>query len=207
MSHPAFPEVTGKRVLALGLGGGADAVTAYALACVLGADVAYGNTKHAPGETPIERRLPRGPHGSPLVLTVGGELPQFELIIGVDTGGDVLDTSPRGEKGRDRRMLHAIKHREAVVVVVAPGADGQLAPERLAPMDEHGTPFSLEPLLPFLREHGAQLATHRTPNIICRAFDEPTDPVEIPRGRRPKVPRAWLTTGYVFSIAALMKRC
>lgn len=192
-------------MLALGLGGGADSITAYALARMLGEHVAYGNTKHAPGETAIERRLPRGPQGSPLVLTVGGMLPDFELIIGVDTGGDVLDGSPKGERGRDRRMLHAIESRSCLIAVIAPGADGQLAPERLAPLLERGAPFSLEPLVPILREHGAQLAPHRTPNVICRAFDSPDDPVEVPRGRRPKVPRAWLKTGWVFPVSALSR--
>jgi hypothetical protein len=51
-----------------------------------------------------------------------------------------------------------------------------------------------------LREHGRELGAGRTPNIICRAFDDPSDPVEVPRGCHPQVPRRWLTTGFVFDV-------
>ena len=43
-----FPDVTGRKVLFLGLGGGCDIITAYALARIVGGDTAnivYGNTK------------------------------------------------------------------------------------------------------------------------------------------------------------------
>lgn len=231
-----WPEVANERVLVLGLGGGSDAICAYAIAQPLGA--AYGNTKHAldadlvrvssrigrlPGDveirgtTKIERRLPRGPHGSPLVLacprdeetvTLSAELRAlaFDRVIGIDTGGDVLDGTVRGARGRDRRMLEVLRGLgvPALVAVIAPGSDGQQSREALgtallATAGYRGV-FSLEPYVPILREHGRELGAERTPNIICRAFDSETDPVEVPRGRRPHIPRAWLTSAFVFDV-------
>lgn len=239
----AWPDLRDRRVLVLGLGGGSDAICAYAIASSLGPDVAYGNTKHAldtdlspisphigripdaapvRGTTKIERRLPRGPDGSPLVLACERDEPTdalvteltalaFDHVIGVDTGGDALDTSERGQRGRDRRMVDVLRRLgvPVLLVVIAPGCDGQQSRDTLevALRGEHAAgrhrgAFSLEPVLPILREHGRELGAERTPNIICRAFDEDTDPVEIPRGRRPRIPRAWLTSAVVFDIAA-----
>jgi hypothetical protein len=228
-----WPDPTGERVLVLGLGGGSDAICAYAIAHGLGPDVAYGNTKHAldddlvrisprigripdgaplRGTTKIERRLPRGAHGSPLVLAHATETYKltdelaalaFDRVIGVDTGGDALDTT---SNGRDRRMLDVLRGLDVPVLlaVLAPGADGQLSREvldrALVATDRYRGAFSLAPYLPILREHGRALGEERTPNIICRAFDHDTDPVEVPRGRRPHIPRAWLMHGFVFAL-------
>jgi hypothetical protein len=184
----AWPDLRGQRTLAIGLGGGSDAITAYAIAHLLDADVAYGNTKHeldadlvqispriarlderavVRGKTKIERRLPRGPLGSPLVFALPrDEAPDalarelaalaFDLVIGVDTGGDVLDGSTHGSRGRDRRMLDVIRQLDvpALLVVVALGADGQqprdwleMAMEAEVAAGRYRGAFSLEPLL------------------------------------------------------------
>ena len=50
----------------------------------------------------------------------------------------------------------------------------------------------------------APLRKKRTPNIIVAAFEDcltrqgPPDFVEVPRGLRPLVPRAWLQKAFVF---------
>src|SRR5580765_4294194 len=92
---------------------------------------------------------------------------------------------------------------------IAAGADGQLSQARLEALlaaeleagRDRGV-LSLEPLLPTLREHGRALDETRTPNIICRAFDLPADPVVVPRGCKPIVPRRWLTSGFAFELSA-----
>jgi hypothetical protein len=56
-------------------------------------------------------------------------------------------------------------------------------------------------LVPILREQGRELGAERTPNVICRAFDDLADPVvDVPRGCRLRVPRRWLTSGLVFDV-------
>lgn len=238
-----WPDVRDLRTLVVGIGGGSDAIVAFAIARMLDSGptgaVAYANAKHdldedlieisprigrlpddAPirGRTKIERRLPRGPLGSPLILALGRDdddgglltgLSAFEpdRVIAVDTGGDALDARPRAARGRDRRMLATLRRLgvPTLLVVVAPGADGQMSSSALetACAAEHDAGrfrggFSLEPLLSTLREHGRALGGARTPNIIACAFDDPTDPVEIPRGCRPRIPRRWLMSGLVF---------
>ena len=125
-------------------------------------------------------------------------------------GGDALDATPRGDRGRDRRMLDVLRSLgvPAQLAVIALGCDGQQSREALhaALQVELATgryrgAFSLEPYVPTFREHGRDLGAQRTPNIICHAFDDPTDPVEVPRGRRPRIPRSWLTSGFVFDLA------
>lgn len=161
----SWPDLKNQRVLVVGLGGGSDAICAHAIARGLGPDVAYANTKHAlehdlirvsphigwlpdgaaiRGSTKIERRLPRGPHNSPLVLACARDEPTdalarelaalaFDRVIGVDTGGDVLDTTPRGNRGRDRRMVEVLRRLAVpvLVAVLAPGSDGQQSSEAL----------------------------------------------------------------------------
>lgn len=243
----SWPDLAGQRALVVGLGGGSDAITAYAIARGLGAHVAYANTKHAldadlillsphigrlpdrapiAGTTKIERRLPRGPHGSPLVLACGRDEPTaalarelaalaFDCVIGVDTGGDALDTSWRGSRGRDRRMVDVLGGLGVPVLlaVVAPGSDGQQSRDAIeAAIDAaHAAgrylgAFSLAPYVPILRDHGRYLGADRTPNIICQAFDDARDPVEVPRGQRPRIARSWLTSGLVFAIATAEAR-
>jgi hypothetical protein len=236
-----WPALCSERLLVLGLGGGSDAIAAYAIASLLGDSVAYANTKReleadlirispriaklddgavVRGKTKIERRLPRGPLGSPLIVAVdddGDALARelvalgFDCIVGVDLGGDSLDDSPHGNRGRDRQMVDVLRRTglRATLLVLAPGADGQLSQARLDALlaaeleaGRYRGVLSLEPLLPALREHGRALVETRTPNIICRAFDLPADPVAVPRGCKPIVPRRWLTSGFAFELSA-----
>lgn len=249
---PLLPVTRGGRALVIGVGGGADIITAYAIATRLdvgdGAAV-YGNTKtraepdlvrRSPhvarvpprlveraqmrakhGSTDIERAVPRGADGCPLVCVlparyeddalVAGELAamRFDHIIAVDTGGDVLEP-PRNHKraGRDRRMLAILNAVGAPVrvVVVSPCSDGQCRPERFASwFDAAAGSFvgaaTLASLMPTFEEYAEHLSPTRTTSLIVAAHKaaargEAT--LCVPRGCNPTVPVTWMTSALVF---------
>jgi hypothetical protein len=251
----AFPAVAGKSVFVLGLGGGCDIITAYALSTLLDgatARVVYGNTKvggvgpveevtpHVvrvasplpePGRKPqgcgsaaIDHGVPRNAHGCPWIVRLDDERAErelvgeirslgFDLLIGVDAGGDSIATqSGRGHDERDQRMLRVILRTGVPVlhVVVAPGCDGESSvkdlrgalAERIVTKNYRGC-FALEPILPVLRSLSGGLAESRTPRIILRAADgelaRTNDRnVIVPRGCNPVVPPAWLANAFVF---------
>jgi hypothetical protein len=105
----AFPDVRGQKILVLGLGGGCDVITAYAVAQQLGPDTAtvvYANTKTADvgqpdsvtahirrvsgppvgprgrthGTTKIDQSVPRGPEGCPWVFLLFEGAAERELV-------------------------------------------------------------------------------------------------------------------------------
>lgn len=248
----AFPAVAGRSVFVLGLGGGCDVITAYAVSTLLdgsSARVVYGNTKvgnvgpveevtpHVvrvagplpePGTRPrgrghaaIDHAVPRNEHGSPLIVRLDDEAAElalvdeirsldFDLIVGVDAGGDSI--AARDDDERDRRMLRVLLRTGVRVlhIVVAPGCDGESSvadlraalEERLAAGTYRGC-FGLEPLLPVLRAQSAGLDESRTPRIILRAADGELTrthdgSVIVPRGCNPVVPPAWLANAFVF---------
>jgi hypothetical protein len=251
-----FPDVAGQRVLLLGLGGGCDILTAYALSRLLDVGKAralvYANTKTADdghlepitahvgrvsdppidlagrrgrthGTTRIDRSVPRGDEGCPWVFLLSGQdvertLPAeirslgFDRIIGVDTGGDsIVRKRHKGRPGRDQRMLRALSAADVALlhVVVAPGSDGessyadlQAAMAGQAAEGRYRGCFLLEPILPVLRSLSGALSPTRTPRVILAAADGAlaegqNGRVVVPRGRRPAVPRGWLTRGFV----------
>jgi len=255
----SFSDCAGRRVLVVGLGGGCDIISAYALARWLMScrpkQVVYGNTKKTEdqsvdllsphigrfpgppeplrpsvrthGTALIDRSIPRGNDGCPLIFllprreTEDRELREeikglgYDLLIGVDTGGDSLaEMASHGRYGRDLRMLRVLQSTELPVthVVIAPGSDGEGSYERLAgclsQQEKRGRfqgSFGLEPMIPILKRFAASLPPTRTPNIITAAFEGRLTSaglsgyVEVPRGIRPVVPLDWLTRGFVFS--------
>ncbi|VTU02831.1 Uncharacterized protein OS=Emiliania huxleyi CCMP1516 GN=EMIHUDRAFT_199930 PE=4 SV=1: DUF1152 [Gemmataceae bacterium] len=171
-----FPDVAGRHVFVLGLGGGCDVITAYAASRLLSpgaARVMYGNTKtdsagpverltphvarvaspvpepgHKPngcGSAAIDHGVPRDAHGSPWIVLLGRDHDAdalateiaslgFDLIIGVDAGGDSIVTKRgRTRPGRDQRVLAVLFRTRVPVlhVVVAPGCDGESRTEDL----------------------------------------------------------------------------
>jgi hypothetical protein len=254
--HPFhFPEVAGRRVLVLGLGGGCDVISASTLARLLpagAAAVVYGNTKKtvdrrleavtahvyrfpadlppAPphgrthGTTRIDQSVPRGAEGCPFIFVLAGDDAeerlveeirslQFNLLFGVDTGGDSLSAEAAcSGSGRDRRMLRVLRRTGLPLyhVVVAPGSDGERTGDDLRAALRaqvrrgcYRGCFALEPVLEEMRELSAALTPGRTPRIILSAaageLKGDGNVVAVPRGRKPVVPRAWLLHGFVFA--------
>lgn len=253
----AFPNVTSQRVFVLGLGGGCDILTAFALARLLDAGptgvVSYGNTKKGDagaiepisphilrvtgplveagrrvrgrGKAWLDHAVPRTADGSPFIVLLDsedaerelvGELRSlaFDLIVGVDTGGDsVAVKRGRGRFGRDQRMLAVLRatHVPLLHVVVAPGSDGEADAEDIqtafaarAAVGEFRGRFSLGPMLPTYEAFRECLSPERTPRIVLAAFKGELARTDdgrliVPRGRKPKVPAEWLTTGFVFA--------
>lgn len=254
MSEPGaipfvFPDVVGRSVLLLGLGGGCDVVTAFALAPLFGrgaASVVYANTKTADvgsvqpltahvfrvtgplldpgrvvprrGQAWIDHSVPRSPNGSPWIVLLDGDGSDlvgelrslgFDLLVGVDTGGDsIARKRGRGRHGRDQRMLAVLRRTGLPLlhVVVAPGSDGEASYEDLRDAmadqpDQRGC-FELDPILDVFRTFRGCLGPTRTPQIILAAAEDrlacANGRVTVPRGRHPRVPKSWLTTAFVF---------
>jgi hypothetical protein len=247
-----FPEAADRKILVLGLGGGCDIITAYAVAGLLDAvsakGVIYGNTKtnddghlervtehirrfagppvalgsgRTHGSTRIDRSVPRGDDGCPFVFlltgkgaeeTLPGEIQQlgFDLLIGVDTGGDSLAGRDRG---RDKRMLRVVERTRLPLlhIVVAPGSDGESTYEKMnRAMDvavragRYRGCFSLASVLETVRSLSEALTPGRTPRIVLAAADGKltttgSGRVIVPRGCKPAVPIEWLTHGFVFA--------
>jgi hypothetical protein len=252
----AFPDVAGRRILFLGLGGGCDAITAFALAELFGrgaGSAVYANTKTADvgavepltphivrvtgpqldtgrvvprrGRCWIDHSVPRQANGSPWIIllrdsdaesSLVGELraQNFDLLVGVDTGGDsVARKGGRGHRGRDQRMLAVLRCVGAPLlhVVVAPGCDGEAlyddlrgAMAELVDAGKYRGCFALGPLLPIFEPFRGSLGPTRTPRIILDAAEGrlpvlPNGRVQVPRGREPTVPKLWLATAFVFA--------
>jgi hypothetical protein len=250
-----FPDLAGQKVLVLGLGGGCDILTAFAVAKLLegGAprEIVYANTKTADvgsvepvtahvlqvtgplveagapgrgrGKCWIDHSVPRSPNGSPWIVLLSGPAAEnelageiqslkFDLVIGVDTGGDsIASKGGRGHQGRDQRMLGVLRRTGLPLlhVVVAPGSDGEASLEDLRTVfaihvadGRYRGCFALDPLLPVFHNYRESLGPSRTPQIILAAFEDRLARainrlVVVPRGRNPAVPRDWLTTGFV----------
>jgi hypothetical protein len=251
-----FPDVAGQKVLVLGLGGGCDIITAYAVSRLLDFEkataVIYANTKQAGvtrtgtdvtehirrvagpqlevarrkeghGKTRIDQTVPRGPEGCPWIFMLEDERAEedlvgevgslgFDLILGVDTGGDSIVAKPAKAAGRDQRMLRVLRRTAIPLLhmVIAPGSDGEAdfadlnrAFTAAVAEGRYRGCFVLDPVLPILRSLSEGLHDQRTPRIILAAVEDRLEPrksggVVVPRGRRPVVPRDWLIRGFVF---------
>jgi hypothetical protein len=259
-----FPDVFGRKVLVLGLGGGCDAITAYAVAGLLdagpGGQAIYANTKNGPvgqteaitphvlritsptplpgerarsqGRAWIDHSVPRGSGGSPWIVLLDGDGAErdlvgeitslgFDLVIGVDAGGDsIASKGGRGHLGRDQRMLRILRQTGLPLlhIVVAPGCDGEASYEdllasfqRYVARGQYRGSLSLEPMLPVYRSFSSMLGPTRTPRLILAAADgllkaTRDGKVIVPRGCKPAVPAHWLTTGFVVAPEPLATR-
>lgn len=254
----SFPSIEEQKVLVLGLGGGCDIISAYAVAQLLpkgrSRGIIYANTKKKNdgsldmitahigrlsseppplgkgrrrtfGTTLIDRGLPRGDEGCPWIFLnpdqeaekpLLDELLQqgFDLLLGVDTGGDSLVSQAlSGDEGRDKRMLRVLERTGLPLFhfVVAPGADGESSYEELnaafqAPMTwaRYRGCVQLDPVWPLLKSLSGTLTPRRTPRIMLAALEgrlkqDKYGWVIVPRGCKPRVPREWLLRAFVFS--------
>ncbi len=177
------------------------------------------------GKAWIDHSVPRKPNGSPWIVLLEDEVAErelvgeiqslgFDLLVGVDTGGDsIASKGGRGHLGRDQRMLGVLRRigLPLLHVVVAPGSDGETSCEDLsAAFAEHEADgryrgcFPLDPMLPIFRAFRESLSPIRTPQIILAAAEDrlartSNGRVVVPRGRKPAVPKDWLTRGFVFA--------
>lgn len=257
-------DLRGKSILVVGIGGGCDIISAYAVVHLLkdagACTIVYANTKRfcedelepvkshvfrvpaevrplrngceAHGTALIEQSIPRGPDGCPFVLCLGDteedrqtlqeeiESYGFDIVVAVDTGGDAVADAPEsGMDGRDKQMLRMLYglSAECLLVVVAPGSDGESShddlrfalEEQLAAGSLRGW-FSLESVIPLLHRLASPLEATRTPNIIVSAFEDRLDsgnaPGEliVPRGIWPSIPQSWLVSAVVLDVAKLV---
>jgi len=113
----------------------------------------------------------------------------FDAIIGVDNGGDSLTggidfKGGNPELGRDRQVVRLLTSSDMglripfVHLVAGPCCDGEssFVDMRRAIMALHARGqyrgvFSIEPLLPVLRQVSASVSKDRTPNIIIHSYD------------------------------------
>lgn len=131
---------------------------------------------HTDGTTRVDQSVPRGGEGSPPILLLPRELNgEMQLItqiraldcdpiFAVDTGRDsIVREAASGPQGRDRAMLGLLQTTDLPLmhVVVGPPSDGESCYEDLkaalafqVQAARWRGSFSLDPLLPILREFG-----------------------------------------------------
>lgn len=246
-------------MLVVGMGGGCDVISAYALGRLLGdrgaERVAYANTKtskpvgmeplsshvysfRARHDAPykcVEEMVPRDPSGSPLLVYFPKSLPPrdlaaeyeelgFDLVVGVDNGGDCLvEGALSGPNGRDKRTWRVLEACSVptLAFVFGPCSDGESTFEQfLASFLEQREKgayfgcFSLRPLLPVMARLAGGLSSSRTPNIIAQAAGHlpcnwpegfghvAAGKFRVIRGVNPEVPVEWITRAFAFSPAA-----
>jgi hypothetical protein len=184
-----------------------------------------GTRPRGRGKAAIDHAVPRNEHGCPWIVRLDDEIAEralvseiqslgFDLILGIDAGGDSIG---RDSAERDQRMLRVLLQTGVPVlhVVVAPGCDGESSVADLRSAMENRIRsgryrgcFALAPILPILREQSFDLSETRTPRIILAAADEQLSRtndglVIVPRGCKPVVPMSWLANAFVFEPAAI----
>ncbi len=255
-----FPSITGKNILIVGVGGGCDIISAFALAELLKscspAKLVYANTKtrirddlehisahilrvpqkritlspqmHTHRTTLIDQSLPRGDEGCPLILKLPKDEDRcaelvaelhgmsFDMVLSVDTGADsIVVEATSGPQGRDQRMMKLLASLgwPWFHIAVSPGCDGETSfsqlqetVRKLNSANRYLGCFSIEPMLPVMRELAAPLKRKRTPNIIVDACSGALDmssdgqSLIVPRGLRPEIPKRWLSVALVIGV-------
>ncbi|WP_372365735.1 DUF1152 domain-containing protein [Candidatus Uabimicrobium sp. HlEnr_7] len=244
----SWKEIQGQQILVVGLGGGADIISAYAVAKAIESPeckIVYGNTKRvaesdltqitehifevgkslsvpndlsdAFGTTKVDRIVPRC-QGCPLIFKLledkkpllADEIKKynFDRIIGVDTGGDILQTKKEGEKrGLDHHMLEVLLATEIPVslVVVGLGSDGETSRDDLQKIIENSEgngslqgKLDFAPIKQYLEQFREQLPEYRTTNLILQANDCSETEMLVPRDLRPMIPTSWLLSALLF---------
>jgi hypothetical protein len=164
------------------------------------------------GTCAIDAAMPRGAQGSPLIFLTptSSDTAEFtaelaalnaDLVVAVDTGGDVLMGAAGG---RDWRMLQGLRGLGVplLLAVVGPCSDGELSFTELRQnvVDAAGRGVylgtsALNDVMPRYRELSAGLPPYRTPQIVLDALLSPADSlIAVPRGNWPRVPAGWLRT-------------
>lgn len=247
-----------KKIFILGLGGGCDIISAYAVQFLFDfsehSKIIYGNTKrefdddlenitpnicrlppkhadtheqsiYAVVKTGIDRNIPRGYDGCPYIVrcnkTSSKELSReidsldFDLVIGIDSGGDaIIEGAVSGSLGRDKEMVKIIQQSQVplLILILGPGCDGESQENQILQsfhdQDKAGKYLgscSIEPLIPYFEDLASNLDINRTPNIIKRAFYGELTPNEkgkivIPREIHPSISKAWLTHCFAFGL-------
>ncbi|MHA1334136.1 MAG: DUF1152 domain-containing protein [Promethearchaeota archaeon] len=181
--------------------------------------------------TIIDRSIPRGYDGCPYIflydknaekqLTAEIKNLGFDLIIGVDTGGDsIIFNSISGPDGRDRRMVEVLRNTRIpfILAIIGPGSDGESTYDNIIntfyfylSKNRYLGCFSLKPLIPKFRELGLSLANNRTVNIISDAFEKKLEVNEtgftrIGRGILPLIPVDLLIYGFIFDMSDNTKK-
>ncbi len=166
------------------------------------------------GSTKLEQSLPRGVDGPLLVqlsknneedidkLAQALKLSRFDLIIGIDNGGDAIakaassnnaakprsatssaSVAPAPVGGRDQMMLAAIKrsNKKCIIAVVAPCCDGETKYEDMRQSLGREGYIGYTQLETWYSRYAAQchnLGTTRTPNIVLSAVMRLLDKVD-----------------------------
>eukprot|EP01124_Arcella_intermedia_P021613 TRINITY_DN3058_c0_g1_i1.p1 TRINITY_DN3058_c0_g1~~TRINITY_DN3058_c0_g1_i1.p1 ORF type:complete len:277 (+),score=85.13 TRINITY_DN3058_c0_g1_i1:76-906(+) len=139
----------------------------------------------------------------------------FDLIIGIDAGGDSLvEEADSGMDGQDKRMLRVLKSTGVplIHVILGFGSDGESTEEEILKALKIATLngsykgiIDLDPMAPLIRDHcSGWLGSKRTPMIIMNAIQgtnldkRPGDKVRVDRYRNPIIPLLWLQKGFIF---------
>eukprot|EP01124_Arcella_intermedia_P008236 TRINITY_DN15172_c0_g1_i1.p1 TRINITY_DN15172_c0_g1~~TRINITY_DN15172_c0_g1_i1.p1 ORF type:complete len:281 (+),score=54.94 TRINITY_DN15172_c0_g1_i1:10-852(+) len=139
----------------------------------------------------------------------------FDLIIGLDAGGDSLvEEAESGVDGKDKRMLKLLKSTGVplVHIILGFGSDGESTEEEIMKALKIATlngsykgMIDLDGMVPLFRSHcSGWLANTRTPMIISNAIEgtkldrRAGNKVRLDRGRNPIIPILWLQKGFVF---------
>ncbi|MFO8017618.1 MAG: DUF1152 domain-containing protein [Promethearchaeia archaeon] len=173
----------------------------------------------------IDRSIPRGYGGCPYIfrckkrnseqLTRDIESLGFDLVIGVDAGGDaIIEGAISGSRGRDKEMVKILTQTEMpfMILILGPGCDGESNESQIlhsfTVQEKNGKYLgfcSLEPLIPHFEKRASKLGRSRTPNIIKQAFHGELPLSEdrkmiISRGIYPHISKAWLIHGFAFGL-------
>ena len=247
-----------KKIFILGLGGGSDIISAYAVQFLFDfseqSKIVYGNTKREfdkdlehitpnicrlpPKQTDtddqsinswtkirIDRSIPRGYNGCPYIVHCTSDSSKvlsreidslgFDLVIGIDTGGDALiEGAESGPQGRDKEMVEILKRSNIplLIFVLAPGCDGESQEDQILhsfhDQDKAGKYLgscSITPLIPYFEDLTHIISEINTPNIIKRVFYGELAPNEmgkilIPREKHPLISKVWLSHCFAFGL-------
>jgi len=194
------------------------------------------------GTVRIEQSLPQDGEGSPFLFVVphreGGsiheitqrnkhalkhivEMEKWDLIIGVDAGGDSLtggiDFKAHPALGRDRQMLTVLSSLgiEFWHLLIAPCCDGETSREEMDRFLQLSCSEQLvlgsfhlpSSVIESLEHYSKGLSNERTTNIIVNASRSLDEMLTIPRGIRPQVPTNWMKTVIVLKWPSTMTAC
>jgi hypothetical protein len=130
------------------------------------------------GTTKIDRSIPRGYDQCPYIIhctknsskDISHEIDSlgFDLVIGIDTGGDaIVEGAESGSQGRDKEMVDIIRHSHIplLILIFGPGCDGESQENQILQsfhdQEKKGKYLgscSIEPLIPYFEDLASNLA-------------------------------------------------